>query len=276
MRILITNDDGFLSPGLALLYRALSSMSNVKIDVVAPEKPQSAGGLSITLHKPLRVRKVNMFGIDMYVISGKPCDAVVYALTHLSDRYDLIVSGINLGENTSLQAILASGTIAPCIYASLMYRIPGLALSANTYNIYDLDERTRRTVMTVSREAARYVIEQGGYPEPLDIVSINFPGRVTESTRVVLCDVSELKFIHDMLRHVDPRGLDYYWVHGHFLIKPDLSLDTASLYIENNVVVTGLTFRRVSLLSKHDESQIERALLYLRNLVSALNSLVMS
>ncbi len=271
MRILITNDDGFLSPGLMLLYKALMLLGDIKIDVVVPEKPQSAGGLAITLHKPLRVKKVTLLGVEMYVISGKPCDAVVYAFTRLSDKYDLVVSGINLGENTSLQAILASGTIAPCVYASLMYRVPGLAFSVNSYSIHDLDSKTRRKIMHITAETARYVLEHGRYPDPLDVVSVNFPHVITDDSKVVLCDVAEYKFVHDVVRHVDPRGLDYYWIHGYFVLKPDLRLDASALHIVNEIVITGLTFRRMSILRDYDKDSVNRAISYLKDLVNYLN-----
>jgi len=276
MRILITNDDGFLSPGLLLLYRAISTLRDVKVDVVVPEKPQSAGGLAVTLHKPLRVRRVSISGVDMYIVSGKPCDAVIFAFKYLSDRYDLVASGINIGENTSLQAILASGTIAPCIYASLMYNVPTVAFSINTTSIDNISDRSRRLIAALVAETVKFILEHRPYPEPLDVVSVNFPEEIRDDSRVVLCDVSNYKFIHDMLRQVDPRGLDYYWVHGYLVVKPDMKLDTTSLYIGNNIVITGLTFRRVSILREYSQAQIKSAVKYLEDLTTHLDEVLRS
>jgi len=89
-RVLLTNDDGFLSPGLRLLYNAVSKIPGLEICIVVPEKPQSAGSLAVTLHKPIRIWRTEIDGVEMNVISGRPCDAVIYAFSFLGD-FDLVL-----------------------------------------------------------------------------------------------------------------------------------------------------------------------------------------
>jgi 5'/3'-nucleotidase SurE len=104
VRILVTNDDGVHSPGLRLLYQLVMGLGEV--DVVAPESPKSATGPDITLHKPLRMYEVDICGSRVVTTSSTPSDTVYLATLDLGRRYDLVLSGINLGDNTSLQVIL--------------------------------------------------------------------------------------------------------------------------------------------------------------------------
>ena len=99
MRILITNDDGIHAPGLLSLRQALAPLGEVV--AIAPERPRSACGHAITLHKPLRVVPVKMAdGGEGFASNGTPVDCVALGTSeHLGGPPDLVVSGINLGPN---------------------------------------------------------------------------------------------------------------------------------------------------------------------------------
>ncbi len=108
--ILVTNDDGIVAPGIRALVEIASEMGEVV--VVAPDSPQSGKGHGITIHDPLRLKKVNVFeGIEAWECSGTPVDCVKLAKhVVLKDRrIDLCVSGINHGSNASIN-IIYSGT----------------------------------------------------------------------------------------------------------------------------------------------------------------------
>ncbi len=137
MRILVTNDDGVHSPGLRPLHQFASGLGEV--DVVAPESPKSATGLGKTLHELLRTYEVDICGFRPVATSGTPSDTVYLATLGLGRWYGLVLSGINLGDNTSLQVILSSGTLGAAFQAALL-EIPAVAYSAHI-------ERTRSSTM---------------------------------------------------------------------------------------------------------------------------------
>jgi 5'-nucleotidase len=112
--ILITNDDGIVAPGIKALVEVARQFGEVV--VVAPDAPQSGQGHAITLHKPLKLRKVSMWeGIEAYECSGTPVDCVKLAKNVLlkDKKIDLCLSGINHGANSSIN-ILYSGTCVRC------------------------------------------------------------------------------------------------------------------------------------------------------------------
>ena len=123
MRILLSNDDGYLAPGLQHLHDALASLG--EITVVAPEQDRSGASNSLTLDRPLSIRRaLNGF----YFVNGTPTDCVHLAVTgFLDDLPDIIVSGINLGANMGDDTIY-SGTVAAATEGYLL-GIPAIAVS---------------------------------------------------------------------------------------------------------------------------------------------------
>ena len=126
MRILVTNDDGIYSPGLAALARAASSFGEVR--VVAPDVEQSSMGHAITATRPLSYKKspIKFEGIEAYRVNGTPADCVALG-THLWDKTDVVLSGINMGVNLG-NSMWHSGTLAAAKQAVLL-GIKGIALS---------------------------------------------------------------------------------------------------------------------------------------------------
>ena len=123
MRILISNDDGYFSPGIMALAEALRSIGEVT--VVAPERDRSGASNSLTLDRPLTVRQA---ASGFYFVNGTPTDCVHLAVTGLLDFLpDMIVSGINLGANMGDDTIY-SGTVAAAMEGFLL-GIPSLAVS---------------------------------------------------------------------------------------------------------------------------------------------------
>src|SRR5688500_5613853 len=123
MRILISNDDGYFSPGIGLLAEQLAEYGEVT--VVAPERDRSGASNSLTLDRPLTVRQM---ANGFFSVNGTPTDCVHIAVTGLLDfTPDVIVSGINLGANMGDDTIY-SGTVAAAVEGYLL-GIPSLALS---------------------------------------------------------------------------------------------------------------------------------------------------
>jgi 5'-nucleotidase len=123
MKILLTNDDGIGSPGLAALYRAMRPLGTVW--VVAPDRDRSAASHSLTLHKPLRADRIRP---DWYSVSGTPTDCINLGVNGiLKDRPDLVVSGINKGANLG-DDITYSGTVSGAMEGTIV-GIPSVAVS---------------------------------------------------------------------------------------------------------------------------------------------------
>jgi len=126
MRILVTNDDGIYSPGIAALAKAAAHFGEVR--VVAPDVEQSSMGHAITASRPLFYKRspITFEGIDAYRVNGTPADCVALG-THLWAKTDVVLSGINLGTNLG-NAMWHSGTLAGAKQAVLL-GIKGIALS---------------------------------------------------------------------------------------------------------------------------------------------------
>jgi 5'-nucleotidase len=124
MRILISNDDGVYSPGIAALARVASRFGDVRI--VAPDVEQSSMGHAITHSRPLTYRQTDIAGFEAYRVNGTPADCVALGAHHW-DRVDLVLSGINLGPNLG-NSMWHSGTLAAAKQAALL-GLRGIALS---------------------------------------------------------------------------------------------------------------------------------------------------
>jgi 5'-nucleotidase len=109
--VLLTNDDGYDSEGIRLLFHVLKK--RYRVIVIAPDSEKSGVGHSFTYHKPLYYRKIeNSYAEEVYSVSGSPADCVKFAVSHLlPETPDLIVSGMNMGENSGISSFY-SGTVA--------------------------------------------------------------------------------------------------------------------------------------------------------------------
>ncbi len=237
-KILVTNDDGIYSYGLKILYDAVSQLG--KAIVFAPETPKSASGLGITLHKPLRIHRVEYWGIKIYLTNGTPSDIIYLALNEVSPRLDLVVSGVNLGDNTSVQVILSSGTVGAAAQAALM-GVPAIAFSAAVEDGMGFyDETYSNIIREVARAISQYVLEKG-MPKGVDVLNVNFPNKITSETRIVTARVASLKFLQRVNVNYDPRGNKYYWLYG-MMADPIPGTDVYAVHVEGNITISPLKF----------------------------------
>src|ERR1041385_1930382 len=127
MRILLTNDDGINAPGIHALKRELDALGEVI--VVAPERPRSASGHAITLHKPLRLHKTTMpDGSIGWASNGTPSDCVTLGFdVVLEGRVDMVFSGINAGPNLGWD-LTYSGTVSAAMEGAIL-GVPSIAMS---------------------------------------------------------------------------------------------------------------------------------------------------
>jgi 5'-nucleotidase len=236
MRILLTNDDGVNASGLKVLETIAAGFSD-DIWVVAPAEEQSGAGHSLTLTKPVRLRKL---GERRFCVSGTPTDSVMMGLAHImkDHRPDLILSGVNRGANLG-EDVTYSGTVSAAMEGALA-GIPSIALS-QSYAREGMGD-------TVPFAAAQAWAERVLAPllatpmAPRTLVNINFPALAPEAVkgiRVVqqgLRDYGRLRID----KRTDPRGYDYFWFGlGPMVETPGHSTDLEAI-ADGYVAVTPL------------------------------------
>lgn len=204
-RILISNDDGVDAPGIALLEKIARTLSD-DVWVVAPEREQSGAGHSLTLHEPLRLRKV---GERRYAVKGTPTDAVLVGVQEvLKDKKpDLMLSGINRGSNLA-EDVTYSGTVSAAMEATLL-EIPSIAFS-NQLGSEGVD-------WSVPEKYTAEIIRMLCKAEiPHDrLVNVNFPAMpLSEIKGTKLCPQGRRKLDDNLDRRVDPAGRPYIWIGG--------------------------------------------------------------
>ncbi len=196
LRILVANDDGIYSPGIAALARVAQTFGDVR--VVAPDVEQSSAGHAITATRPVRFRRTQIFGdIEAYRVNGTPADCVALGLYHWG-HVDLVLSGINLGPNLG-NAAWHSGTLAAAKQAVLL-GIRGIALSAPI-----TDEAEDFSVLEPWVERALRVLLQR--PRPA-LVNVNFP-RTPQGMRWTAQAADQ--YNGKVVPGTDPMGREHYW-----------------------------------------------------------------
>ncbi len=221
MRILVTNDDGYHAPGLKVAEAIAAAFSD-DVWVVAPADEQSGAGHSLTLTRPLRVRR---FAEKRFAVSGTPTDAVMMAVAKLmkDSPPDLILSGVNRGANLA-EDVTYSGTVSAAMEGALA-SIRAVAMS----QVYDKegmgDAVPFATAQAWGERVLRPLLESDLAPRTL--VNVNFPALPADAVKGVrvvgqgLRDYGRLKIVSN----TDPRGYDYHWF-ALGIVEKDVAPDT--------------------------------------------------
>ena len=197
MRILITNDDGVYSPGIAALAHVAAEFGEVR--VVAPDVEMSSASSSITSSRPVTYKRTPLPGIDAYRVNGTPADCVTLGVS-LWEKVDLVLSGINIGANLG-SAIWHSGTLAGARQATLL-GLRGIALSAPA------TDREQPSFEMLKPWAAIVLKQLLAAPE-LTLVNVNFPDQAPRGTRWTCQSVRH--YDGKVVPAKDPMGRTHYW-----------------------------------------------------------------
>lgn len=226
--ILVCNDDGITAPGIRNLVDAIKHLGEVVI--VAPDSPQSAMGHAVTISKPLRLEKTDIYGeIQSYQCSGTPADCVKLAVDKVMHRKpDLLVSGINHGSNSSIN-VLYSGTMSAAMEGAIE-GIPAVGFSLCDF-AYDAD-------FSYAKKVAAQVAENilnNGLPQGT-LLNVNIP-KATESEikGIKICRQANAKWKEEFDERKDPNGRKYFWLTGKFM-NNDKGEDTDEWALANNYV----------------------------------------
>lgn len=196
MKILITNDDGIYSPGIASLARVAASFGSVRI--VAPDVEQSSMGHAITHSRPLSYKRTPIGDFEAYRVNGTPADCVALGAYNW-DGVDLVLSGINLGLNLG-NSCWHSGTLAGAKQAALL-GLRGVAFSAPTAH----GEPDFPTIEPYVSEVLQLLLEE---PQ-LCLVNVNFP---EEPRGMQWTRLSVRHYDGRVVPGHDPRGRPHFWL----------------------------------------------------------------
>lgn len=203
MKILVTNDDGYLALGIRTLEAAAARIGDVQ--VVAPDREQSAASHSLTLHFPLRVRHAES---GAFLVTGTPTDCVMLALGELlADRPDIVLSGVNHGGNLG-DDVLYSGTVAAAMEATIL-GIPSIALSYTGKNAEDLSGWGDVLVGLL-----RQLLLREDFPAET-LLNVNLPGVPPERVEgIKVTTLGRRAYVGSLTRAADPNGREYFWIGG--------------------------------------------------------------
>jgi 5'-nucleotidase len=225
--ILVVNDDGITAPGIKALMHVMKELGRVV--VVAPDSPQSGMGHAITIGKPLRLDKVEIYeGIEMYSCSGTPVDCVKLAVNKIfkGKKPDLCVSGINHGLNNSIN-ILYSGTMSAAVEGAIE-SIPSIGFSLDDYSLQANFSHCLKYV----KEIAAQVLKNG--LPVATLLNVNFPSSA-HIKGIKICRQASAKWAEDFDERLDPYKRPYYWLTGVFQLN-DQGEDTDVWALEHDFV----------------------------------------
>lgn len=200
MRILISNDDGYFAPGIDILAKALADIADVT--VVAPEQDRSGASNSLTLDRPLSLRRA---ANGFFYVNGTPTDCVHLAVTGMLDEMpDMVVSGINNGANMGDDTIY-SGTVAAATEGYLL-GVPAIAIS--------LASKTATHFETAARIARQLVerFQQQALGEPA-LLNVNVPDVPYEALQgMAITRLGKRHKAEPVVKALTPRGETVYWI----------------------------------------------------------------
>ena len=202
MKILLSNDDGVDASGILALKQAVEEFGEVY--VVAPSNQQSGIGHALTLYEPLRINKTILRdGSLAYSVSGTPTDAVTLGVYEIMDeKPDLVISGINTGQNTGKGELTTSGTL-------------GAAMEAASNLVKK--------------------IRDNGMPGDIKLLNLNVPSN-PDSYEPVIAGLANRMYLPGVEKRLDPRGKPYYWITGE--LHTDNPVDTDGYILQNKNLPT--------------------------------------
>lgn len=242
MKILITNDDGVTSKGIKALNDAVKDLGETL--VVAPSRQQSGVGHAITLMKPLRAMPT-MIDEDTqaYAVTGTPTDCVIVGSKNLmGTEPDLVISGINVGENLA-RSITTSGTLGATFEAAY-FGIPAIAVSIQVkHEDIKFKDGVESVDYTFAKKIVRKLVKKiidHGMPEGVNILNLNIPANPV-SDEIVQVKLANKMYDTDVEKRIDPYGHPYYWIVGGLIMEEDDETDVHTLRIKNKSTLTALS-----------------------------------
>ena len=231
MKILVTNDDG-QTEGLRLLLAAAKKCGDAY--AIVPNRQRSAVSTSLTLHKAIRLDKIEQ---DLFEINGTPADAVVFA-THSKefDKPDLILSGINWGDNAAFSSIVSSGTIGAC-WQSAIEGVPSIAISMYQTRRDWRDKCGWGDPKKIKKILADILKELMPKLKPNSFFNVNLPDDISAPKILMSNRMQKMRFKTQITKRFDPNGNPYFWISG-ANGGVDKGTDLYEISVNKNVTIT--------------------------------------
>lgn len=240
MRILLVNDDGVYSAGLQTLRATLERARGVELYVVAPDRPRSASGHAITLHKPLYLERVHVAhaASPIYAVNGTPADCTKIGLLEvLPGPADLVIAGINRGGNLGIDVIY-SGTVSAAIEAVIL-GVPSIAVSLAGWENLDYRVAADFTAHLVS------LVQRHGLPAGT-LLNVNVPHLDwSELAGVAITSLGRRSYRDRFEHRTDPRGRRYYWLAGEPVVESPAAGTDVGAVRAGLISITPLSLRLV-------------------------------
>jgi 5'-nucleotidase len=254
MTILITNDDGVNSSGIIAAKKSADNLGETL--VVAPATQQSGIGHALTLFEPVRVTSTNMAdGSEAYMVSGTPTDSVIIGIFQIADeKPNLVISGINIGENLGKSELTTSGTIGAAMEAAV-HGIPALSVSLQVtrgdikFHDGHVDIDFSHAIKLTER-VARMILENG-LPKGVDFLNLNIPSH-PKNDEIHLTRLGERMYKVHIKERLDPRGRPYYWIDGDSVEDDQKGTDVHTLKREGCATLTPISLDATSSLDLMD------------------------
>lgn len=249
--ILIVNDDGISAPGIKAAVEAVKDIDDVT--VVAPAVQQSGVGRSISLFSPVSISKGEVAGVPAYSINGTPVDAVISGVYGILEKPpDLLISGINAGENMSSE-VTTSGTVGAALEGASQ-GIPAIAISIHSTEAikfvemnYDVDFKAAQNVL---KKLTKHALKNG-LPEGVDLLNVNAPTKVKD-TEIEITRLARRMYTTSVEERHDPRGRIYYWIAGEPINDADVGTDVHTVRVHKRISITPLKLDFTSIESIDD------------------------
>jgi 5'-nucleotidase len=224
--ILVSNDDGVYSDGIRTLAKQLKELGRVV--VVAPDQQKSATSHSITLHRPLRVRKIST---DVYSVDGTPTDCINLGINEIIKQLpDLIVSGINRGANLGDDAHY-SGTVSAAVEGGI------LGVRAIAISVVARQRVAYKPAASFCTRLAKKVLKDG-LPKGI-ILNVNVPNLPTSKIKGYQFTKQGKRNYGDIIvEKIDPRGQKYYWIGGDETGFVDIPDSDCNVVAEGKISIT--------------------------------------
>jgi 5'-nucleotidase len=245
LRILLTNDDGYAAPGIRKLHDVLARSHDVFVS--APEAEQSGIGHAFTFRRPLSYRALpHSLGMKGWAVAGTPSDCVKFAVSFLlPQRPDIVISGMNLGENSGISSFY-SGTVAAAREGAF-WRLPSFAFSVCAHHDENLDAPKDAPLDAYCEQAAgildRILTSGPANNGRVVFYNVNFPDCAPEQCKGIKVTRQSLAFFDDRYRKVSTPGVqDGFVVYGDKVDVEKLDTFDSRAILNNYIAVTPLCF----------------------------------
>lgn len=204
----------------------------------------------------------------IFAINGSPADALHLSRVILGKNPDLLVSGINSGDNASMHSVFTSGTVAAALEAAIIgVKSVAFSIHARRLTWFSPSQNNSSRMRTAAKIATKIVdlMLREPLPKDIDLLNVNFPSNVNSRTEFKLARLARFKFRNFVVKRTDPQGQTYYWLDGRLIRNFHSGEDTYTIYRERKVGITPISLDSLNNLSRDVSAHLEKFIGRLRD-----------